>query len=724
MSPGAADGASLTAARNPYMYAKCIWKMYQASPVALERRDQKSQPSLERLIGALEETIQVVWALPKSRPGQDPILEPHYKIVSVVHKLVTRGDLPAQEAADILQRQPFAVRKGEHVEIKSAEDWKAFVIEHLTFLKEKDKSNWQHRIIMRHAGIVYNDPGEDEADAARPGFEEAVAAFGLLQKTMFTKTMVMNVWKCDAERPGRHHVYTEQYVRFMVKILVNLKDRDNFELLIRKLRKRGGEFYHFNDLWVTSCMSYLRLIRQHWKVQPVLDDVFKNMSADEFEIIAERLLDWATDPKSQDHPAFEALKEVVEFKKVNTGLMKAGPIDDLICDCYTAIFFEVGKSLPGPTPEALLQERAQERERAAEAESKPSHPFSGLLNPQSVDNAGAEAPAAPQEGVVKPRRAGVRRPDIVRKAEQAATRAIEGPVRSAREKALRASVSSTKPRGSRAPTAEAHDGDVEMKDEDHGHESSPARSVHDSADDESDLSDVPPEDLMDEEEAALLFPGLVRRATDKSAAGKGADEGDEEEADEMEDGDEEEEQEGGDAEEGDEAEDAEMAGDVEDEGDEDNEEVDEDVSGLTHEDGGHGADRSGMETRGPHDDDDDEDDDGEEEEDDEDDEEDEEEGDEEEAEEAEEAEEGDEEGDEGDEEGDEDEEDEEEEDGDEINVRVRSDSHEILNDMEDELEEHDEMDTAPEEASDDEEDDESVEADVIEARGPLPRMEP
>lgn len=650
------------------MYAKCIWKMYQVSPSNLERGDQKSRPSLERLIGALEESIQVVWALPKPRPGQDPILEPHYKIVSVVHKLVTRGDLPPQDAADILQRQPFAIRKGEHVELKSSEDWKPFVIEHLSFLKDKDKSNWQHRIIMRHAGIVYDDPGEDAPDTERPGYEEALSAFGLLQKTMFTKTMAMNVWKCDAERPGRHHVYTEQYVRFMVKILVNLKDRDNFELLIRKLRKRGGEFYHFNDLWVTSCMAYLRLIRQHWKVQPILDDVFKNMSADEFEIFAERMLDWATDPNSQDHPAFEAMKEVVEFKKVNTGLMKAGPIDDLICDCYTAIYLEVGKSLPGPTPEALLQERAQEREKVAEAEGKPSNPFSSLLNPQSVDISGGEAPAAPQEGVVKPRRAGVRRPDIVRKAEQAATRAIEGPVRSAREKAMRASVSSAKPRGSRAPTAEAHDGDVQMKDEDGGHESSPARSVHDSADDESDLSDVPPEDLMDEEEAALLFPGLVRRATDKSAAVKEADDGDEDDVDESEEGDEEEEeQEGGDADEGEEGEDTEMAEEAEDEGEEDNEEADEEVSGLTHEEGGHDADRSGIDTRGHHDDEEDEE---------EDDEAEDEEGDEE----VEEAEEGEEDTDEGTDE----EEEEEEEDGDEINVRVRSDSHEILNDMEDE----------------------------------------
>ncbi len=51
-----------------------------------------------------------------------------------------------------------------------------------------------------------------------------------------------------------------------------------------------------------------------------------------------------------------------------------------------------------------------------------------------------------------------------------------------------------------------------MKDEEADRElSSVPGSVHDSADDESDLSDVPPEDLLDEDEAQhLMFPNLMR----------------------------------------------------------------------------------------------------------------------------------------------------------------------------------------------------------------------
>ncbi|KAK8029878.1 Histone transcription regulator 3-like, partial [Apiospora rasikravindrae] len=521
--------------KNSYMRAKCIWKMYQKPYTTLDHYDRQSRPTVEQLIRALEESVEAVWALPKPRSGTDPILEPHYKIVSVVYKLVARGDLEPQEAADILQRQPFAIKKGAKVEINDTEEWEPFVIETLTHLKDKDKSNWQHRIIMRHARLLFDDKAEN------PEVLQALSAFQVLQKTMFTKTMVMNVWKCDAERPGRHHVYTEQYVRFMVKLLVTLKDRTNFEALLRRIRKKGGDFYHFNDLWQTCCMAYLRMIRSHYKVQPIIDDVYKNVSQEEFEIIAERITEWSTDANTSDHSAFEALKEAVEFKKLNSALMKAGAVDDLIYDSYTAFYFEVGKNLPGPPLETLIKERAEAnkvKKGEIEKDKKPANPFTALLNPQSVENSGTDAagPAtATQEASARPRRAGVRRPDLLRKAEQAVMRAIDGPAKPTREKS-RASVSSSKSRNnSRTPTGEVGgqgDGDVEMKDDDahEGHESSPSRSLHDSADDESDLSDVP-DDILDDEEAALMFPGLIRRNTQE------AEEEEDEEDDEEGDGD-------------------------------------------------------------------------------------------------------------------------------------------------------------------------------------------
>ncbi|KAI0834402.1 hypothetical protein F5Y06DRAFT_279136 [Hypoxylon sp. FL0890] len=515
--------------QNPYMVAKCIWKMYQKPPTSLDHRDRRDRPTMQTVISALEKAVEVVSALPKPRHGQDPILEPHYKIVSIMHKLVMRGDIAPQEAADILQRQPYAIQDGERVEINEPEDWEPYVIKTLSHLREKDRSNWQHRIIMRHARILFDENSEEQ------GYVQAMAAFGVLRESMLTKTMVMNVWKCDAERPGRHHVYTEQYVRFVVKLLIVLKDRSNFEALLRRLRKKGADFYHFNDLWQTCCIAYLRLIRQTYQISPVLEDDFKSISSDEFEIITSRISDWSSDPSSS-HPALSALQEAIELKKLNAGLMKAGAIDDLVTDCYTALYFEIGKSLPGPAVSTLIAEREQARLREEARQSdkalepKPANPLSSLLNPQSHENSGAEggpgesAPAN-TEGAQRPRKVGIRRADVLRKAEQAVLRAQEGP-KSASAKS-RGSVSSGKtPAADEGREAEMRDDsrsddggpeeDVEMKDEEvEGDMSSVPGSVHDSADDESDLSDVPPEDVLDEDEAQqLMFPNLVRRSTD------------------------------------------------------------------------------------------------------------------------------------------------------------------------------------------------------------------
>ncbi|KAL7628450.1 Histone transcription regulator 3 [Parahypoxylon ruwenzoriense] len=538
--------------QNPYMVAKCIWKMYQKQPLtALDFRDRQDRPTVQTVISALEKAVEVVSALPKPRHGQDPILEPHYKIVSIMHKLLMRGDIAPQEAADVLQRQPYAIQNGEHVEINELEDWEPYVIKTLTHLREKDRSNWQHRIIMRHARILFDENAEEQ------GYVQAMAAFGVLRESMLTKTMVMNVWKCDAERPGRHHVYTEQYVRFVVKLLVVLKDRTNFEALLRRLRKKGADFYHFNDLWQTCCIAYLRLIRQTYQISPVLEDDFKVTSPEEFDIITSRISDWSSD-SSSSHPALSALQETIELKKLNAGLMKAGAIDDLISDCYTALYFEIGKSLPGPAVSALIAEREQARQSDKASEPKPSNPLSSLLNPQSHENSGAEGVAADatpanNEGAQRPRKPGIRRADVLRKAEQAVLRAQEGPRPTSTKS--RGSVSSGKtPAADEGKDGDSHgetapDEDVEMKDEEaDGDLSSAPGSVHDSADDESDLSDVPPEDVLDEDEAQqLMFPNLIRRSADTvvdsdASESEGADSSAEEveeveEAEETEEGD-------------------------------------------------------------------------------------------------------------------------------------------------------------------------------------------
>ena len=194
------------------MLSKCYWKMYQTPDDQLDVKDMASKVSLDLLIDTLKKAVKVAHNARRGR-NTDPIFEPHYKIVSILHKLVVRGDLPSKKAAEILSEQPFGLEvdpEDHYASFSEPEDWEEYIIRNLSRLKDKDKANWQHRIIIRHAKILFDEANEAPASDR---LVEAKAAFGILRDSMFTKTMVMNVWKCDAERPGRHHVYTEQYVQ-------------------------------------------------------------------------------------------------------------------------------------------------------------------------------------------------------------------------------------------------------------------------------------------------------------------------------------------------------------------------------------------------------------------------------------------------------------------------------------------------------------------------------
>ncbi|KAK7423403.1 Histone transcription regulator 3 [Neonectria magnoliae] len=569
--------------KNPYMLAKCYWKMYQTPSDKLDEKDLRSKITVGLLLSTLKKAVEVAYNARKSR-SSEPIFEPHYKIVSILHKLVMRKELTSAEAAGILSDQPFGlvVHPDDHfASFTEPEDWEEYIIRNLSRLRDKDKSNWQHRIIMRHARILFD---EGTTTQVPDSIVEARAAFAILRESMLTKTMVMNVWKCDAERPGRHHVYTEQYVRFMTRLLVIMADLSNMEQLLRRLRKKGADFYHFVDLWQSCCVAYLKLLRQGYHVSPVVDDTFKAMSSEEFDIVSERISDWAASD-GIEVPVFNCMKDAIELKKLNANLMKVTPIDDLLNDCYSKIYLEVAKTLPGPEPSKVIEERnnakeaAAQLEAAAQAEQKSNNSLSNLLNPtngqESITGTATPQEADKQEAAPRPRRAGVRRPDVLRKAEQAVVRALEAPKTS---KSRVGSVSSGK-QGSHTPNPAASEAgsdddgpdaqvrreageDADMKDageheeggeEDGGEEEggeeeggeedgvdekasekedaeSEPGSIHDSADDESDLSDVP-EGYDEEMPPGFMFATLRRPTESGDSSGEDADsesEGDEE----------------------------------------------------------------------------------------------------------------------------------------------------------------------------------------------------
>ena len=105
--------------------------------------------------------------------------------------------------------------------------------------------------VFKAAHIIYKE-NVSEVQAALDARHE-------LTQQIFTKTMVIQVWKPDNERAGRHFVYTGRYVRFFVRLLYQLNDKSSLEALARRIRKKAGDFVGHVGIWEEVCQAYLKV---------------------------------------------------------------------------------------------------------------------------------------------------------------------------------------------------------------------------------------------------------------------------------------------------------------------------------------------------------------------------------------------------------------------------------------------------------------------------------
>lgn len=490
------------------MLGKCLWKMFCKATDEWDPQVQATKPSMQSVLSALIKTIETV---PKPRDGrQDPILEPHYKLASVVHKLVLLGAMQPQAAADLLQQQPYAVDKGEHIDVHDQEVWESFVLKTMRHLRSADKQHWHHRMIARVANILYDEEHPDPVQAAAVRHE--------FRESIFTKTMHIQVWKPDAERPGRHCVYMERYVRYICKILFVLNDKANMEQLTKRVRKKAPDFHRFTVVWSEVCTTYLRLIRRVANIPPNMDEVFKGVSHEEFEEFSDRLNGWVTDP-TISHPKLDALRETIELKKLNANQMKPTPIDDLINDAWAVLYTQVAKTLPGRDPALRAQADGETITGPRPSMGRMSlnnlvMDMSGTQIPVPVTFAGSEPS--------RPRKIGISRREVLRRAELAVGRMSDVSRTPAPPRPMLSDP--TMGAGSngdlghtndRDPGAEGATGQEETAEK--SYDSSAPGSVHDSADDESDLSDVP--DNVDDTDPSMIFPNLMRNDGPANSSG-------------------------------------------------------------------------------------------------------------------------------------------------------------------------------------------------------------
>lgn len=238
---------------------------------------------------------------------------------------------------------------------------------------------------------------------------------------------------------------------------------------------------------------------------------FKSLAHEPFLNNASRLEAWAHLPTTSSS-LLDLLREAIELKKLNNGLLKTPSLDDLVGDMYATLYDTV-------VPDLIA--------RSNDEESRDRMRVNHLL--MSTDGPPGDAPSPDPTSlsldptVVKQSRfKGVSRREIQRKAEAIISKPPPAPIAA---KPLKAP---TEP-SPQQPQEQGHQANpatsLMVKEEaakDAGASSVPG-SVHDSADDESELSDL--EEIAEEtSEARSLFPNLVSNAKgDDTPAAEGED---------------------------------------------------------------------------------------------------------------------------------------------------------------------------------------------------------
>lgn len=188
----------------------------------------------------------------------------------------------------------------------------------------------------------------------------------------------------------------------------------------------------------------------------------------------------------------DLLREAVDIKKFNGTMMKAGIFEDLIGDTY-AVLYEKNK-------EKFAEQATEEENRER---MKVDHV---LMGGNETEGTGTQTPTAPGP---KPRVKGVTRKELQKKAEAIA---LKDSV--ARQAAKAARVTDEPSRlltladNTTEEQAPAKD---KAKGEASAVQSSLPGSVHDSADDESELSEIDEERLSEPVKPKPLFPNLIAR---------------------------------------------------------------------------------------------------------------------------------------------------------------------------------------------------------------------
>lgn len=284
--------------------------------------------SIDTIFEKIEKACMYAMLLSEQK---DIIVEPHYALIVMCYKFVLAKTLTRNAALDILRKDLLFKEcfENDKIFLRDNEDSEELfyrqictLLKHLTTL---DKKNWHHRPQYRMARIYFEQ------------FKDHQKALELMDKFISIRSNknLINIWKPDFERPGKHFVYTYQYIIFYVDLLVKNGDFNSIGIIIRKIKRFGSAMAYVNNAIDYSIKRYIECVYQKLNVDDkYIETLLPNLNYTKFLSVSEEL-GKTFDLVKYSNKYTEGLKLAYQLKRSSNGITFDGPCLAI----YFKIFF-------------------------------------------------------------------------------------------------------------------------------------------------------------------------------------------------------------------------------------------------------------------------------------------------------------------------------------------------------------------------------------------------
>ncbi|ANB12285.1 Hir3p [Sugiyamaella lignohabitans] len=322
---------------NYYLRAKVLYKLKSPAEEALEQIILATKHLSEKGGGSATHY---------------PIIEPHYKLLSLVIKYVSKGQLRPEQGLEYLKHSAYYDEKPDSRIQPMPASQPGIDFERLTFylffsrclstlvkLRAVDKRKWHHRPTYRIAKLLSERFGD--AQAAK----EEMSGFFPLKS--ISKAPI-HIWKPDLERSGEQFEFRSRYIIYYVDLLKQTGDFESLCLLARKLRKFSTGTARHQEAWEYVCLGTCFALKQFLGIPTKFtEQVINKLLFEEFNAHSQNLLATVEKAKSENElPLLVGeLDAIAEIRRLNNGFGSTAALDDTYVAVYLKIYLNYLESI-------------------------------------------------------------------------------------------------------------------------------------------------------------------------------------------------------------------------------------------------------------------------------------------------------------------------------------------------------------------------------------------